>query len=267
MNGMLHLVYVNVECGEGVDGGVDRGVDGGVSAGGVNVGGEGGGGVDGGDKRAMARAESARDKCICCNKPFSIRGVMSKHTLYAKLPKENIYVPVESWYHEYMKSQMLELLYILRHLGAHNVHLKLERRIDETSVVEASGSLGNMVPNLAVDVGIKHNKVKHGDNLIDLEATYDTEGFEPYTSMEDFSKDLNIFYLSQSQDWQDIIIQRLSCQVMQLKFTFNITDSVKVDNEFYGKLQKMGVAIANGSSLTGTLTVTGNVSFMGAAAS
>lgn len=241
MNGFLHLTFVEQKsCDDDVSGG--------------------------GDARCDAPREKSTDgcnadKCICCNKQFSIKGVMSKHTLYAKLPKERIYVSVDTWYHEYMKSQMLELLYILRKLGAKTTHLTLEKRFDEASSMEADASLGNMIPHLAADVGIKHNRVKESKNLIDFDATYDSEGFTPYKTMEEFQMDSNIFYLSQSQDWQDIILQRIHCNVVQLKFTFNISDTVKVNNTFYTKLQKMGVNVSNSISASGSLSVNGVVSF------
>ena len=45
---------------------------------------------------------------------YRIQGIIKTNTLYVKLPKENIYLSPSKFEHEYMKSQILELIYIFR---------------------------------------------------------------------------------------------------------------------------------------------------------
>lgn len=198
------------------------------------------------------------DKSKC---PYPIRGIMTCNSLFAKLPKERVFVTLDSWYHEFLKSQMLELLYILRKLGAKSVHLTLETKTEDSSSIGVETSLSNLA--VSSEVGIKKSRVNNTGSLIDLEASYDEDDVEfvPYNDMMDFAKDNNIFYLEQMQDWQDIITQRLALSVKDLKFCFNVSNSLQVDNKFYAKMSKLGLALEVNTRNNETVSVTGLVSF------
>lgn len=198
------------------------------------------------------------DKSKC---PYPIRGIMTCNSLFAKLPKERVFVTLDTWYHEFLKSQMLELLYILRKLGAKNVHLTLEKKSEDATSVGVETSLTNLAGS--AEVGIKNSRVKNNGSLIDLEASYDEEDLEfiPYNDIKDFAMDNYIFYLDQMQDWQDIITQRLVLSVKELKFRFNVSNSLQVDNKFYTKMSKLGLALEVNTKNNEAVSVSGVVSF------
>jgi hypothetical protein len=208
--------------------------------------------------------EIDESRCECCQKPFAVRGVLTKHVLYSLLPKEEIYVPVDTWHHAYMKSQMMELLYIVRMLGASNVNLRLEKKDTKSSDLDLEGNIAvPLATALNAEVGIKHNTMKASDNLIDLEATYDTDNasFTPYKSLGDFADDDNVFYLNEMQDWQDIVIQRTECNVKTLKFTFSISHNIRVQDAFFVKAHRMGVKLAASNQEQGTYYVSGVITW------
>lgn len=210
--------------------------------------------------------ENEVETCSCCNKPFHVRGVISRYQLYALLPKENVYVPVDTWYHEHMKSQMMELLYIFRMTGATSVRLTVEKKEDNEHSTSLSAS-GECIPImsdiLSAEVGIDNKTVTHNGNLIDLEATYMTceDGFKAYERYDDFLSDEKIHYLNQRQDWRDIIDQRLTCMAKQLKFTFNVTNTMHVERTFFSKFQSIGLELSHKEQETGVFCIQGSVIF------
>lgn len=206
---------------------------------------------------------SAQHTCECCNKPYAIRGVVSRNILYALLPKEGIYVDMQNWYHEYLKSQMMELLYIFRRLGAINVHLTIEKNDDDTDAIEGSGSVSmpNIFSDLTAEAGFKSNTVQHSGNSIDITASYALNDAVAYKRMEDFVSDTKVAYLTQRQDWQDMVVQRIECGVNQLKFSFNVTNSLQVETSFYAKLKQLGMSFNTQSHDQGSFKMTGEVTF------
>lgn len=191
--------------------------------------------------------------------PFPVRGVMTCNSMYVKLPKERVYIRMDAWYHEFLKSQMLELLYIFRMLGATNVHLTLENNSEDTGSIGVEAA----VADIGGGFGVKSSKVQSHGSLINLEATYDEDDktFVPYKKLEDFVHDKNVFYLAQNQDWQDIIDQRLSLLVRDLKFTFNISNAIQIDNKFYAKMNRLGLSLDISGSNKERVSVSGTVAF------
>ena len=43
-----------------------------------------------------------KDTCMCCNKAFNVQDILVPHVLYVLLPKENVYVQLQNWDHEYL---------------------------------------------------------------------------------------------------------------------------------------------------------------------
>jgi hypothetical protein len=251
---------------------------------------------DAADADAAAAGSNAA-RCECCHKPYAVRGVVSRHALYARLPKEDIYVPLDDWYHEYLKSQMLELMYVLRRLGARSVQLTLERADDAEASSDASASASASLGLLAAagpwaflqglvgsaaDAGIKASTVEHTTTAISLEASYadsnsnsasdgdgdgdggsdgNKSGFHAYGDYASFLADPRVYYLGQRQDWQDVVQQRLACGATEIKFSFSVANSVRVERAFYAKLQRMGLNVQRSHKESGTLTITGRVTF------
>lgn len=203
--------------------------------------------------------------CECCNAPYAIRGLITRNMLYAKLPKEGTYVSFDTWYHEYLKSQMMELLYIFRMLGAMDIHLTLEKNLEDKGSIAVEGgvSFPGIFSDVNVNAGIKNNTVKQCSNSIDLSATYDTDDkdFKPYEQFNDFIVDKRIFYLNQRQDWQDMITQRLDCGIKELKFAFTVSNNLQVEKAFFANVQKLGLNIEYRSDDIASFTVTGLVTF------
>jgi len=200
--------------------------------------------------------------CECCNKPYSIRGLITRRMLYAKLPKEGIYVSVNNWYHEYLKSQMLELLYIFRMLGADTITLQLQRSTDESKSIDVSTNISGIFSDLNVTAGIKDNHVTKNDDSIDLSATYEKDdNFKPYNSFDSFLKDDTIYYLTQNQDWQDFIAQRIDCKIKDLNFKFTVANNLQVDKTFYANVKQMGFNLDVKTEDDCSFTVSGTVNF------
>jgi hypothetical protein len=198
--------------------------------------------------------------CDCCKLSYNVRGLSMRRVLYALLPKENMYVPVDEWMYEYLKSQMLELMYILSRLGASNVKLNLERTIVANASTQASASL--VIPNMESELGIKHNKVEQQGDVIHVESTFThVDPDNVYTHIDQFHSDPSIYYLKEQQDWRDLIVQRLDMNASSVKFTFVIKNHIQIDRAFHGKVKKMGFELAHSTSDIATFSVAGEASF------
>lgn len=206
-----------------------------------------------------------RDKCYCCNKTQHIRGMASRNDLYVRLPKEDMFVPVASWYAEYLKSKMMELLYIFRRLGANSVYLKLEKQQEETTELDVGGSFAfpAIFGEMGASVGVKNNTMTHSGSVLEVDTQYDTDDtqFKPYESMQQFKDDSSIFYLGEHQDWQDIINQRIACGIKDLKFNFSIQNTVNIERSIIGKINKLGLNLSYNTGNIGNTNVSGIVKF------
>jgi hypothetical protein len=230
------------------------------------------------DDESSNNKEESPDKCECCSAGFSVRGVLETGVLYGLLPKEKVYVPIESWYDEHMRSQMMELMYILGRVGATSVHLQLEKSDSNASSLglDASATAAAMIPvgvqgimaSLEASSGFKYDKVSETHNAIELKATYDPSGgsaasssLPPLKTVADLLSDPRVYYLSKRHDWQDLVTERLAFGAKESSFAFEIKNLMSIDSGVVSRMQGIGVDLRRSKKDSGRINIVGRIQY------
>jgi len=184
-----------------------------------------------------------KDSCICCKTQYAIQDILTPNILYVMLPKEKVYVKLQEWEHEYLKSQVQELIYIFRKLGAMDLSISVNHN-DETSRSWGGGfEVGHMGFN--VGGGVCISKGSGNADIIQTHLVYDAkQSGTAIETLEDMLNDSNVYYLSHKPGWKNIINNRIKgAKVIEFSFTHH--DMIKMSKAFIVKLQSMGLSIHN----------------------
>lgn len=190
--------------------------------------------------------------------PYALQGIMLYDTLYARLPKEAVYIPVDTWQSEYNKSQIMEFFYIMRKLGAISINVALD--IKNEKALEVSSSL--LTPGINTDVGFKHSSLENKNNTIEFQATYDSDNHTMYTSLAEFIEDPMIYYLEHKSDWQDLVFQRIMLQVTNVKFSIVFSNVLNITERFSSKVSQFGIEAKYQNDKSKVMSLKGEVFFL-----
>lgn len=164
-------------------------------------------------------------------KQFIIEGHPLPKQLYVRLPKENIYVPYESYSTKYLNSKLAELRDLFIHLKAKTI------KITKTEIVgKKIGANGNIsARNIGIGAGFNNeaniqNEFKeelHFDNdnkPVDTSLLFSNEVHDDIIDATNYVKP-KFYYLPQEYEWDDIIDRRLNNKLVKDKYTYYYSDT------------------------------------------
>ena len=182
------------------------------------------------------------NKCECCHVKFRVEGVAHAHVLYARLPKEGIYVRVGAWEHGYLKSQVQELVYIFRRIGVRELEITVHK--SDSSQKSAEADVGAGLMDYGVEAG---GKVMHTHKTLNSIHTHllfpeeDEEDEQRRPDEASLLSDPNIYYLGVKPDWLNMVRERLNGLVTELSFEFTHFQTLAIRSEFRLRVQEMGI--------------------------
>ena len=185
-----------------------------------------------------------KDSCICCNTQYVIQDILTPNILYVMLPKEKVYVKLHEWEHEYLKSQVQELVYIFRKLGAMELSISVNQNEETKNAWGGGIDIGYM--GIDVGGGVCVSKGVANADIIQTHLVYDSKQQlgAAIEKVEDMLSDNGIYYLSNKPGWKNIINNRIKgAKVIEFSFTHH--DMIKMSKAFIVKLQNMGLSIHN----------------------
>jgi hypothetical protein len=228
-------------------------------------------------------AWSHSNVCECCGLTFQIQGITQTHELYVKLPKEDMYVRACLWEHEYTKSQVQELIYIFRMLGATELDITVyqsdqrQEGLDVDIGLEALGisvHSGGRVRNSDKTIDTIHARLRFDDDndnnndndinndvgcvdvqlanfmklyqatkLIKRHPVSTSNKNKSNKSKTDIFDDPTIFYLHQKPDWMNFVRERLNGGVREIAFDFVHHNILELKKSFCSKINKIGVRL------------------------
>jgi hypothetical protein len=207
-----------------------------------------------------------QDVCGCCQRRFRIKGMLQKHVLYVLLPKEKMYVLPAEWDREYMKSQLHEILYIFRKLGAREITVSLRKKYNCGQSLNANAGFNAWGIDPSIGVSIEsgtentvHIKTKIKLSSVPLEVTLMKEKAYlesssrhpvPIEVVEDrfvdrLQLDDRIHYLPTQHDWMHFIKERVKAKARSIQYTYVYHHGMTWTCSVFAKLQNVGVQVGN----------------------
>ena len=182
------------------------------------------------------------NKCECCHVKFKVDGMANAHVLYARLPKEGIYVRVGAWEHGYLKSQVQELVYIFRRIGVRELEITVHK--SDSSHKSAEADVGAGLMDYGVEAG---GKVMHSHKTVNSIHTHlrfpAEEDENEHPDEASLLSDHNIHYLGLKPDWLNMVRERLNGLVTDISFEFTHFQTLAMHSEFRARVQKMGIKL------------------------
>lgn len=204
------------------------------------------------------------DACMCCEETFRINGIVDTTAMYVLVPKEQVYVKLHQWEHEYLKSQVQELIYIFRRLGAANLRITVTQSRDNK--YSAGASLNARLHDLGIGTGVGlglgfdvGSETSNMDNIStsmvfdpkkefsdriqgEKEGAAAKAANKPST-LSDLLNDANIHYLANRPAWQGFINNRLQGYATTIHFSFTHHNVIYISKKLQAKLNQTGLVL------------------------
>jgi hypothetical protein len=194
------------------------------------------------------------DSCMCCDTPFIITDVVDTTSMYVLVPKEQVYVKFHQWEHEYLKSQVQELLYIFRRLGASNLRITVSQ--NQSSQEAYGGSVHANLRELGVSIGAGVQVTSDASNMnsIEMHMAFDSSARQTKeappslhdkipSTVHDLIVDPAIHYLSNRPAWQNFVNNRLQGLAKSIHFTLTHHNVIALSKRLVASLSEAGIAI------------------------
>jgi len=183
-----------------------------------------------------------QDKCTCCNQSFSIQDVVAPRVMYALLPKEEVYVNIQEWEHEYLKSQVQELVHIFRCIGANELMIKTSQKDEDKKSV--GGGLGVNLFGIDVEAEATIKKETVNYDSIQTHIVFDKHDKDVVApTLDELLTDKNVYYLKHRPAWISFVNCRLKGCATEIEFAFTHHDMIHMKRSFVTRLQRLGVSI------------------------
>jgi hypothetical protein len=206
---------------------------------------------------------------MCCDRPFVIHDVVDTCSLYVMVPKEHIYVRSHQWEHEYLKSQVQELIYIFRRLGASSLRITVSQNQD--SYESYGGSVKAHIQELGMGAGLS---LVHEKDTTNMDSISTSIVFEPQeksrrhdvaalATIEDLLADPQIHYLSNRPAWQNFVNNRLQGQATMIHFTFTHHNVIYMSKRLMLSCSRAGITVHDTSQNLLWVKMVFNATWMG----
>lgn len=191
---------------------------------------------------------------------INIKGLPSLHSLYVKLPKENIYVLSDSWEAEFFNVQMLESIYIWTQLGAKEIKFTSQQNICNSKEFNAEIGGGAFLANANLGGKYENNDTENGkmsgNIIIDNPKKINYEG------LSDFINKNNIYYSKFSPQWLNIITYKLNNPTLtHIDFQYEFTKGVHCGGSIAAKFNNIGISFGLSSDKSNSVHVEYYVEF------
>lgn len=194
--------------------------------------------------------------CDCCNKQFQVCDFIKQNSLLVKLPKEDMFVPIEEWDTRYLKSKVSELIDLMMYLGASEVQYNV---INKNTSHDSQG--------IDADVSVYGINVGAGMELETGESsTHSISGriiFQrPNVDIQKITDTKNFHYLSQNHDWQHMINQRIDACISRYEIKTHVSERLQINKSAKMSLQKLNINLHSDHVSTSNLMINMSARFI-----
>jgi hypothetical protein len=191
------------------------------------------------------------------NKQFIIEGYVMIKKLYAKLPKEKIYVDFANFNEKYFNSKINELISIFSVLKAERIVLSMHNESSEDIALNFAG--GVRANNIELDAGAggeshrnnslqKKWEIKFGKTDIPIKTIelVDTKKF---------------YYLPKESEWIEIIRKRISRGMIEDNYVYTHHNDNHFSTSFFTNLQMLQIDANYSSSKYNNISIEYSVTY------
>lgn len=209
-----------------------------------------------GKLHVVSQFAEGHPKCNCCNIQHQVCDFIQQNSLLLKLPKENMFVPIQDWDSRYCQSKISELTDLMMYLGASEIEYQV---INNNSSSDAQG-INFDVSAYGVNVG--------GGVAIEKEESSLKKNFQkiifqkPSMNIQKINDGSNFHYLSQNHDWQHMINQRLNSCISSYDIKTQITERISINKSAKICLEKLSVQVTDNHAVSHNSIMTLHAKFM-----
>lgn len=194
------------------------------------------------------------------NNNIKIKGVPVLHTLYVKLPKENIIVTSNMWENDYFNSQILETIHIWTCLGVKQIKFESKRSAENSK--SSSGKIGLGSCFSGADLGGKFENENDEKGTITGKLILNEPHVPNYESLKDFIDSNGIYYMKNSPKWLHLITYKLKYKSLShVDFEYEFTRDIHCDSNVTSKFNNMGITFKTSDDFTRTIHIKYNIEF------
>lgn len=192
---------------------------------------------------------------------YTIKGLKMPYVLYAKLPKENIYVTSDTWDSEYFNSQILELVHIFTMLGG--LDIKFAAINDYGSEKTQSLGVNICIPNMPLKISAEMEHITNEENsnslggFIRIRSTKKIE----YENVDDFINKNKLYYSKFYPEWKTLISFKLNNSITKMDFEYKFNRGFYCSSSLGTDMEKNGISCKLTSAINNYTTVRFNVNF------
>jgi hypothetical protein len=184
---------------------------------------------------------------------YSFKSIVKLYTMYVKLPKEKLYIETSKFEYEYMKSKILELIYIFRLIGAKKLDMSYQKN-DYTKTEFKTGAFID-INSLQTDVSTEINEKNQSNYNLNTKLEFSSNDFVQIDSIETLLNDPLIYYLNSNNEWKNFIWQRLTGQASKIHFKFVHESVIQSSISLVTKLYKLGIDFKSSSDNSTNIVV------------
>lgn len=191
------------------------------------------------------------------NKQFIIEGNVMIKKLYARLPKEKIYVDFANFNEKYFNSKINELISIFSVLQAEKIVLSIHSESAEDIAVNFAG--GVRAKNIELDVGAGGEMHKNDCIEKKWEIKFSKTN-TPIKTIElvDVKK---FYYLPKEPEWIEIIRKRISRGMIEDNYVYTHHNDNHFSSSFFTDLQMLHIDVNYNSAKYNNISITYSVAY------
>jgi len=191
------------------------------------------------------------------NKEFIIKDQIIPLTVYIKLPRENIYVSSDKYYEAYFQSQMNELIRIFTTLKAETIDIYIEQDRNTTSVINVNGGIHYKPVDL--ETQFSNTKIENNKTITNKKMEFKNNGKD--IDINDFTNKRHFYYLSNEDEWQDIIRNRIKKSMIKDDYYYTYENSSLISKELKIQLKIFNIGFRYNVENNKNISIKYNVNY------
>lgn len=195
-------------------------------------------------------------KCDCCELEHRVSDFIKLNSLLVKLPKENMFVPIEDWDNKYLQSKVSELIDIMMYLGAKEVQYNV---LNKSSTIDSQGMNSDIsIYGINIGAGMEIETGETSNNSISGKIIFQ----KPSVNFDILKDESKFHYLSHNHDWIHMVNQRLISCISSYEIRTQISESIQINKSARISLKKLSVSLHDNHAHSSNLTIKMSAKFI-----
>jgi len=190
---------------------------------------------------------------------YLIDGNIIPRIVYMKLPKEQLYVPAETFQDRYLDSKINELISIFTTLHAETIKMSIIH--ENSSSIKLSFGAGVNVNGLEASADASKTNDKGKIIKTSRTLTFQEPSQNAVIDSNAFLNHNKFYYLPKDEGWIEIIRQRISKKAKDNEYTYNYTENSCFSVDLSAQLQALHINFAYNSSKYENLKIEYNITY------